>query len=351
MSTVYYSVNTDPSRPSLSTSQSRSTSTPVPPQLNDQDHCQHSYAMSALTGTTEHHHHHHVKHTLSPIHPVSMSFTVNPMNSAPPNSPALDANLNFSDSYDSALDELDENDHELDPHDVDSPRSFRLDDEDSMYKKSKRYRSKRNSSKSLHGLSRKRRSQSPKSPKSKSFKNGRFRLTQKRKSNSKRPRLRAKAQTVRVSSTLEPKQRHKFFGRTAGTLADRDGNDNDNGGSTKRGRDCVHIRVRKRYKLDDGREGVVHFIGPTSFAKGTWVGLVMDAVGEGNSNGTIYGRKYFTCRQGMGLFVRCDKVVNEIGGYVHYTYSLYVFPVLIPYTLSPYIFPLHFHDGIELVIQ
>ena len=71
-------------------------------------------------------------------------------------------------------------------------------------------------------------------------------------------------------------------------------------------------KLRRRYLLDDGREGTVQFIGQTSFAKGLWVGLVLGHDAEGNTNGTVFGRKYFTCKHAKGLFVRCARLRQEV---------------------------------------
>ena len=259
MSTVYY-----PDR-SLSGSQSRSTSTPVPPQLQSMN----GLPTNNLPPSKP------IPNTLSPVFPQQLSFSVPPLCS-----PALDADLDFSDcSYD------DDSPHSL--LDVDlPPPPLRHDDHDHVDARMP----KRSSTKSLQDLTR-------------STAKGR-RSGKSKRSNPKRPRLAAKAQTVRVSTKSK---RHKFFG-----------NDQlhrpDDGRGTREG---VQIRVRRRYKLDDGREGVVHFIGRTSFAKGVWVGLVLDAVGEGNCNGTVYGRKYFSCRDGRGLFVRSHKLLHRVGAYVH----------------------------------
>merc|ERR1712228_449588 len=76
----------------------------------------------------------------------------------------------------------------------------------------------------------------------------------------------------------------------------------------------IQIHAKRRYKLDDGRIGCCQFIGTTSFGKNKeiWIGLVLENGAEGNINGTIYGKKYFQCRDGKGLFVRPNKIIQEL---------------------------------------
>eukprot|EP01084_Bolivina_argentea_P095323 171404_1 len=99
--------------------------------------------------------------------------------------------------------------------------------------------------------------------------------------------------------------------------------------NTSKARPNIEIHAKRRYKLDDGRCGTCQFIGQTSFAKGVWVGMVLDnfnsssTLSSGNTNGTIYGKKYFQCRAGKGLFVRPSKIVQALGSIYKSTYSAY----------------------------
>merc|ERR1712228_639476 len=56
------------------------------------------------------------------------------------------------------------------------------------------------------------------------------------------------------------------------------------------------------------------FIGTTSFGKNKeiWIGLILENGAEGNTNGCVYGKKYFQCRDGKGLFVRPNKIIQEM---------------------------------------
>jgi len=53
--------------------------------------------------------------------------------------------------------------------------------------------------------------------------------------------------------------------------------------------------------LWNGKPGTVAFVGPTKFASGTWVGVVLDAP-QGMHNGTVLGVEYFTCAPKCGIF-------------------------------------------------
>jgi len=68
------------------------------------------------------------------------------------------------------------------------------------------------------------------------------------------------------------------------------------------------IVIGKSYELDDGRVGTCLFFGKTLFKpKGFWVGLSLTE-GEGSHNGTVYGKSYFRCREGKGVFVRPSRI-------------------------------------------
>ncbi|KAH9443907.1 hypothetical protein Pst134EA_025674 [Puccinia striiformis f. sp. tritici] len=53
--------------------------------------------------------------------------------------------------------------------------------------------------------------------------------------------------------------------------------------------------------------GQVAFVGPTEFAAGTWVGIVLDSP-NGKNDGSVDGKRYFTCRSSSGVFVRPSQV-------------------------------------------
>ena len=53
--------------------------------------------------------------------------------------------------------------------------------------------------------------------------------------------------------------------------------------------------------------GTVAFIGETEFAKGEWIGIILDEK-RGKNNGSIQGKAYFTCEHEYGMFVRSSLI-------------------------------------------
>ncbi|VDQ02942.1 unnamed protein product [Trichobilharzia regenti] len=49
--------------------------------------------------------------------------------------------------------------------------------------------------------------------------------------------------------------------------------------------------------------GTVAFVGATQFSPGKWVGVILDEP-KGKNNGTVQGKRYFTCEENFGIFVR-----------------------------------------------
>lgn len=56
-----------------------------------------------------------------------------------------------------------------------------------------------------------------------------------------------------------------------------------------------------------GYVGTVAYIGSTSFAPGKWVGIILDEP-KGKNNGTVQGKRYFTCEDNFGMFVRPTQI-------------------------------------------
>lgn len=73
--------------------------------------------------------------------------------------------------------------------------------------------------------------------------------------------------------------------------------------------------------LVNGELGVVRYIGPAEFAEGTWLGVEMRKP-VGKNDGSVNGKKYFSCKPQHGLMVRpnratcrginCAKLINEM---------------------------------------
>uniref|UniRef100_A0A671XMH1 Kinesin family member 13B n=1 Tax=Sparus aurata TaxID=8175 RepID=A0A671XMH1_SPAAU len=55
------------------------------------------------------------------------------------------------------------------------------------------------------------------------------------------------------------------------------------------------------------KSGTVRYVGPTDFAKGTWVGVELE-VPAGKNDGSVGGKHYFHCNPGYGVLVRPDRV-------------------------------------------
>jgi len=62
-----------------------------------------------------------------------------------------------------------------------------------------------------------------------------------------------------------------------------------------------------------GQRGTVAYIGATLFASGKWVGVILDEP-KGKNDGTVQGKRYFTCEENHGIFVRQSQVsdINTI---------------------------------------
>lgn len=67
------------------------------------------------------------------------------------------------------------------------------------------------------------------------------------------------------------------------------------------------FQVGDRVTVDNQKEGVIGFLGATQFAKGVWVGVILDSP-EGKNNGSVNGVQYFDCEANYGLFTRPNKL-------------------------------------------
>uniref|UniRef100_A0A8C5INF1 Dynactin subunit 1 n=1 Tax=Junco hyemalis TaxID=40217 RepID=A0A8C5INF1_JUNHY len=64
------------------------------------------------------------------------------------------------------------------------------------------------------------------------------------------------------------------------------------------------LKVGSRVEvIGKGHRGTVAYVGATLFATGKWVGVILDEA-KGKNDGTVQGRKYFTCEENHGIFVR-----------------------------------------------
>jgi len=63
--------------------------------------------------------------------------------------------------------------------------------------------------------------------------------------------------------------------------------------------------------ISSQKKGFVQFVGETRFAKGIWIGVVLED-STGKNDGSVGGVRYFTCPPARGVFLREDKL-EKIG--------------------------------------
>ncbi|KAL2078997.1 hypothetical protein ACEWY4_024741 [Coilia grayii] len=59
--------------------------------------------------------------------------------------------------------------------------------------------------------------------------------------------------------------------------------------------------------IGKGERGTVAYVGATLFATGKWVGVILDEA-KGKNDGTVQGKRYFTCEENHGIFVRQSQI-------------------------------------------
>ncbi|XP_019718826.1 dynactin subunit 1a isoform X2 [Hippocampus comes] len=59
--------------------------------------------------------------------------------------------------------------------------------------------------------------------------------------------------------------------------------------------------------IGKGQRGTVAFIGATLFAAGKWVGVILNEP-KGKNDGTVQGKRYFTCEENHGIFIRPTQI-------------------------------------------
>lgn len=67
------------------------------------------------------------------------------------------------------------------------------------------------------------------------------------------------------------------------------------------------LQVGDTVEINDGRIGMVRFIGTTNFQVGEWVGVELDDF-SGKNDGSVKGESYFECEMGRGMFIRPSMV-------------------------------------------
>uniref|UniRef100_V9KA34 Dynactin subunit 1 n=1 Tax=Callorhinchus milii TaxID=7868 RepID=V9KA34_CALMI len=68
------------------------------------------------------------------------------------------------------------------------------------------------------------------------------------------------------------------------------------------------VKVGSRVEvIGKGHRGSVAYVGATMFASGKWVGVILDQA-RGKNDGTVQGKRYFTCQESHGIFVRQSQI-------------------------------------------
>lgn len=63
----------------------------------------------------------------------------------------------------------------------------------------------------------------------------------------------------------------------------------------------------RRGQMQQRRKRVIRYIGPVHFEEGTWLGVELGTP-NGRNDGSVQGRRYFSCKPNHGLIVRPNKV-------------------------------------------
>ena len=89
----------------------------------------------------------------------------------------------------------------------------------------------------------------------------------------------------------------------------------------------IKIGARVTVPTKNVGEGTIAFIGETDFAKGEWIGIILDEKKGfffyksfqkllltflGKNNGSIQGKEYFSCEHEYGMFVRSSLIQEKV---------------------------------------
>lgn len=74
--------------------------------------------------------------------------------------------------------------------------------------------------------------------------------------------------------------------------------------------DLSSIVVGARVRVKDLGTGTVRFVGETDFGIGTWAGIEL-RYPVGRNDGSVRGKRYFTCTQGHGIFLRPKTLLKQ----------------------------------------
>jgi len=68
-----------------------------------------------------------------------------------------------------------------------------------------------------------------------------------------------------------------------------------------------NFHVGDRVLVGGTKPGVIVFIGETHFSTGEWAGVILDGP-VGKNDGSVAGRRYFSCEMNRGIFARQSKL-------------------------------------------
>ncbi|KAJ9631207.1 hypothetical protein H2204_008292 [Knufia peltigerae] len=71
----------------------------------------------------------------------------------------------------------------------------------------------------------------------------------------------------------------------------------------------LNIKLGHTIVTQDGREGIIRYIGPLHIAAGEWLGLELPDQ-SGKNDGSVKGQRYFQCTPGYGIFVRKESAIT-----------------------------------------
>ena len=74
--------------------------------------------------------------------------------------------------------------------------------------------------------------------------------------------------------------------------------------------EILDFKVNDKCWVNGTKSGTIAFIGETQFKEGVWVGVILDATGEGKNNGTVGGVTYFKTEEARGVFCRMNKLTK-----------------------------------------
>ncbi|VDM96464.1 unnamed protein product [Onchocerca ochengi] len=69
------------------------------------------------------------------------------------------------------------------------------------------------------------------------------------------------------------------------------------------------VEIGDRVIVSGGKCGRLRFLGKTDFKDGVWAGVELDQP-VGKNDGSVQGKRYFTCKAPYGLFAAASKVIR-----------------------------------------